>query len=211
MRTVYLVTHPEATHHVENLVGGWYDSELTARGLRAAGAIADVLHARIPAGCAVEVHSSDLRRTRQTAEVVGERLGVEVRLDQGLRELSYGEAEGRPQAWLAERYLPPPPVGDRMHHDHGVPGAETKWSLVNRVYASVDAILRSDCEHQVLVTHGGAATFVVAAWIGMPPEATGYVNVRVTPGGISELREDDFFHGRQIASLDDTGHLVGVL
>ncbi|WP_291799342.1 hypothetical protein [Brevibacterium sp.] len=29
MRTLCVVTHPEATHHVHELVGGWHDSELT--------------------------------------------------------------------------------------------------------------------------------------------------------------------------------------
>lgn len=32
-RTIYVVTHPGATHHCEGLVGGWYDSDLTAKGL----------------------------------------------------------------------------------------------------------------------------------------------------------------------------------
>ena len=32
MTRVFLVTHTEATHHVDGLVGGWFDSELTARG-----------------------------------------------------------------------------------------------------------------------------------------------------------------------------------
>ncbi len=29
MRRIYVITHPEATHHVENRVGGWYDSDLS--------------------------------------------------------------------------------------------------------------------------------------------------------------------------------------
>ncbi|GGL38005.1 hypothetical protein [Nocardia jinanensis] len=35
MRTVHVVTHPEATHHVDR-VGGWYDSGRIAAGERAA-------------------------------------------------------------------------------------------------------------------------------------------------------------------------------
>jgi broad specificity phosphatase PhoE len=30
---IYVVTHPEATHHIEDRVGGWFDSELTRKGL----------------------------------------------------------------------------------------------------------------------------------------------------------------------------------
>lgn len=32
MRTLLVVTHPEATHHVEKVVGGWHDSRLTCWG-----------------------------------------------------------------------------------------------------------------------------------------------------------------------------------
>jgi probable phosphoglycerate mutase len=207
VRTVHVVTHPEATHHVERLVGGWYDSELTPAGLAAAASIGAALRARTPAGSAVELCSSDLRRTLQTARAIGAALNVPVTTDPRLREKSYGEAEGRPQAWLDERFVPPPAVGDRLHHDEGIPGAETRWSLATRVYACLDRILESAAEHQVVVTHGFAATFVVAAWIGMPRESVGYVDFRLASGSITELRLDALFHNHAIVRLGDVSHL----
>lgn len=36
MRHLYVVTRTEATHHVDNIVGGWHDSQLTPNGKRAA-------------------------------------------------------------------------------------------------------------------------------------------------------------------------------
>ncbi|MCQ8770485.1 histidine phosphatase family protein [Streptomyces telluris] len=207
MRSVYVVTHPEATHHVEGVVGGWHDSRLTPAGRRAAASIARALRAAIPGGAGVELFSSDLRRTRETAEAVAGLLGVEPVLDRRLREKSYGEAEGRPQEWLDRRFVPPPAAGDRMGHDEGLPGAETRAVFARRVYAAVDDILRRPCAHQVIVTHGFALTFVVAAWIGMPFEALGRVAFPAAPGSITTLREDDFFHNRQVAGLGDTRHL----
>ncbi len=203
MRTIYVVTHPESTHHTERLVGGWHDSELTAVGLRSAVAIGAALRARIPADGAVDLFSSDLQRTRRTAEAIGLALGVEATLDPDLREKSYGEAEGRPQAWLDERFVAPPAAGDRMHHHEGVAGAETRHDLGTRVYAAVERVLASDREHQVVVTHGFAATYVIAAWIGMPLESTGYVSFGLSSGSITELREDDFFHNRAVVRLND--------
>lgn len=94
-----------------------------------------------------------------------------------------------------------------MHHDEGVPGAETKGALARRVYAAMDAILDSSCEDQIVVTHGGAFTFVVASWIKMPIESAGYANFRAVPGSITVLREDDYFHNRQVVSLAETCHL----
>ncbi|MBN1091859.1 histidine phosphatase family protein [Blastococcus sp. TML/M2B] len=207
MRRLYVVTHPEAEHHVSGLVGGWFDSALTGRGLRQAEVIATRIRELVPAGAPVEVHASDLIRTVQTATTIADRLGVTPVLHLGLREKSYGVAEGRPQAWLDARFVPPPATGDRMDHVEGIEGAETRRQFATRVYAAVDDVLASPCAHQVVVTHGFALTFVVAAWIGMPLEATGHVNVRSTSGGITALEEDDFFANRAVVRLDDTTHL----
>lgn len=208
MRTLHVVTHPEATHHTDRLVGGWHDSDLTAAGLRSAEAIGAALRTRIPADSAVDLFSSDLQRTHQTARAIGTALGVEATLDPDLREKSYGAAEGRPQAWLDKRFVAPPAAGDRMHHHEGVEGAETRHDLGTRVYAAVERVLVSDREHQVVVTHGFAATYVIAAWIGMPLDSTGYVSFGLSSGSITELREDDFFHNRSVVRLNDVEHLA---
>jgi probable phosphoglycerate mutase len=208
MRRVCVVTHPEAEHHVSDLVGGWYDSGLTARGLRDAELAAARIRELVPADAAVELYSSDLTRTAQTARAIARRLDVEPTLVPDLREKSYGAAEGRDQAWLDERFVPPPPTGDRMHHHEGVAGAETRHEFGSRVYAAMDRILSSPCPHQVVVTHGFALTFVVAAWIHLPLESAGYVNLRATSGGITVLEQDDFFHNRSVVRLDDTTHLA---
>ncbi|MEU9415001.1 histidine phosphatase family protein [Streptomyces sp. NPDC048272] len=209
MRSIHVVTHPEASHHVEGLVGGWHDSTLTPEGLREAAAIARALRTEIPEDADVELISSDLLRTRRTAQEIGRLLGVEAALDPRLREKSYGEAEGRPQEWLDKRFVPPPATGDRMGHDEGIEGAETRAAFAGRIYEAMDGILRHPYEHQVIVTHGFALTFVVAAWIGMPIDSLGHVNFRVASGSITHLREDDFFHNRQLVRLGDTRHLEG--
>jgi probable phosphoglycerate mutase len=208
VRNLYVVAHPEATHHIRRVVGGWHDSHLTSTGARAAGSIAEALRSRIPGDAHVKLFSSDLQRARQTAAIVGDVLGAEPVLDRRLREKSYGEAQGRPQEWLDSRFMPPPAVGDRMEHDEGVPGAETKMAFAQRVYAVLDAILASRCEDTVIVTHGFAVTFVVASWIKMPIESLGYVHFRAPSGSITLLREDDYFHNRQVVSLGDTRHLA---
>ncbi|MFD5316566.1 histidine phosphatase family protein [Streptomyces sp. NPDC127098] len=210
MRTLYVVTHPEATHHVERVVGGWHDSRLTPAGVRAAAAVARALRERVPAGAEVELYSSDLLRTRRTAEEIAAVFGVTPVLDRRLREKSYGEAGGRPQEWLDRRFVPPPAVGERLEHDEGVPGAETKGACARRVYAAMDEILACPCEHQIVVTHGGSQNFVVASWIGMPVESVGYASFRAPAGSITTLREDDFFHNRQVVALGDTRHLESV-
>jgi 2,3-bisphosphoglycerate-dependent phosphoglycerate mutase len=58
----------------------------------------------------------------------------------------------------------------------------------------------------VIVTHGVAATYVIAAWIGMPRESVGAVKFTVVPGSISVLREDRS-GDRRVLSLNETAHL----
>lgn len=69
-----------------------------------------------------------------------------------------------------------------MAHDKGIDGAETKAAFAERIYAAMDDVLARPAEWQVVITHGFALAFVVAAWIGMPVGSLGYVNFRVEPG-----------------------------
>lgn len=251
MKRLFVVTHPEATHHVDGLVGGWFDSALTERGLRDAGRIAETLRSDFGLGSAdsadagsspsdrggadgsggtggasgtiaeagLRIVSSDLLRTRQTAEVIADALGVPVELDAGLREKSYGAAERRLQSWLDERFITPPAVGERMDHDEGIEGAETKLEWFTRVYASMDRLVNGTADDTddaagqatpggvddlVIVTHGGTATPVIASWMRIPLSACAYAAFRVRSGSISLLTEDDRFHNRSLTVL---GHL----
>ncbi len=204
---IYVVTHPQATHHVDGLVGGWFDSDLTDLGRRQADAIAAELAQEI-AGEPVDIVSSDLRRASRTSRTIAARLGTEPRQDRDLREKSYGEAEGRPQSWLRERQIPLPPVGDRLRHDEGIVGAETRWQLAERAYAAMRRIETSGAANTIVVTHGGAATLLLAAWIGMPIESSGQVQFGLTSGGITKLHLDARNHSHAIAYLNRTTHLA---
>lgn len=207
MTTLYVVTHPESQHHVDGLVGGWFDSELTDRGRRQAAAIAAELRRRVPVDADAQVVSSDLARTWTTAEAIAAALGTTASAHPGLREISYGEAEGREQAWLDERFVFPPAAGNRLDHDFGIAGAETRREVGERVYAAVDTLLSHDATHLVVVTHGFAHTFVVARWLELPLEATGRATFAATSGCITELREDDTFRNCTLQSLAAVDHL----
>ena len=129
-------------------------------------------------------------------------------LHPALREKSYGVAEGRPQGWLDSRFVPPPAEGNRMDHDEGVEGAETRRAFAERVYDAMTTVAADPATHQVVITHGFAVTFAIAAWIRVPLDAAGYVNFRSTSGGLTLLGEDDFFHNRAVLSLNETAHLT---
>ncbi|TDD48748.1 histidine phosphatase family protein [Kribbella antibiotica] len=207
MKYIYLVTHAEAQHHVDGLVGGWYDSELTARGHSQAERIAAVLADRL-GSAPVEVWSSDLRRAAQTAEPIARRFSTEVRTDHRLRERTNGEADGRPQAWLNERRIPMPEYGDRLGHHDGPAGAETRLALVERLYPALDEIVRRPIEHQVVVSHGSASSYLITAWLGMPMLSADRGFFPLTAGGITTLRRNDTHFSHQVLTLNETHHLA---
>lgn len=207
MKHLYVVTHPQSKHHIDGCVGGWYDSGLTDLGLSQAGNIAQRLRELLPEGAPVELYSSDLRRAYQTAEAIAHQIRAPIQTTVDLREKSYGDAEGKPQAWLDERFLYPPEIGNRLDHREGIPGAESRREFATRIYRAMDRIMAGPCPYQIIVTHGFALTFVVAAWIIMPLDAAGHIAVQSTSGGITHLFEDDSFSNRGIVSLNDTSHL----
>ena len=209
-KDIYVVAHTQSRHHVEGLVGGWYDSELTALGRRQAEVVAGRICDLIGDGRPVDIHSSDLRRAAQTAEPIAARLAAAVTHWPALRERSLGVAEGQPDAWLDGRLVLPPKDGDRLDSREGIEGAETKREFATRIYRAMDRIVESRCPAQVVVTHGGALTFVVAAWIGMPLESVAWVKFHSNAGGITHLREDDELFNRSVMSLNERTHLIGV-
>lgn len=90
MTTLLLVRHGETDWNAEGRLQGHSDRPLSEYGRRQARQLAEELE-----GDEVEaIYSSDLARARETAEIVGERLGIPVVLEPALREKDWGTWEG---------------------------------------------------------------------------------------------------------------------
>jgi broad specificity phosphatase PhoE len=151
-----IIRHGQSEWNLEHRWQGWLDSPLTARGLaqaheRAATLASDGFGPR-------RVYSSDLGRARQTAEIIAESLAVPVRIDEGFRERSGGEWEGRATEEIDQHW---PGVRDawRRGEVHGPPGGETDAVVLARFDAALarthDAGLPA-----IVVTHGGVLRLV---------------------------------------------------
>lgn len=206
VREIFLVAHPEASHVTDQLIGGWYDSTLTEKGLHDAALIGEHLRRTLPQARPRLIVSSDLFRTRMTAELISERIHAEVELDSNLRERSYGEAEGK-RAGTVPALEPPPRSGDRMSHRPSVEGTETRQEWALRVYLAMEQIIGRKISQTIIVTHGGSITYLIAAWIGLPLEHAGYAKFASSPGGITHLREDPVTYDRQVVALNALDHL----
>ena len=89
---ILLARHGETNDNLEPIrVQGFSDTPLNDTGRRQAAELAE----RVAGEGIVSLWSSDLARARETAEIVGARVGLEPRLDARLREADRGRWEGR--------------------------------------------------------------------------------------------------------------------
>ncbi|WP_174190009.1 histidine phosphatase family protein [Nocardia barduliensis] len=207
MQDMYVVSHPHAEHTERDLVGGWFDSNLTARGRRDARRVAEELvRRRDGAARPIRITTSDLARCTETARILGRVLAIPVSVDERLREISFGEAGGRPNAWLVRRQVPAPDH-DRLDHRGPIPGAETRREVATRVGACVNELMADTDHDHIVVTHGYALTFVITTWMMIPVAAAGFASFATEPGAITHLRHDDYWRNRALVALADTSHL----
>lgn len=145
MADLYLVRHGQTELNVQNILQGWHDSPLTARGREQALATRAAFAAR---GVAFDhVYSSPLGRARRTAElIVGAGRSIEPVDD--LREWHLGSLEG-----TSNRKMPPQPWGDYPVAF----GGESEGELRARMVAALSRIMVRPQHNCVLaVSHGSA-------------------------------------------------------
>ena len=150
----WFLRHGETDWNAQGLSQGHTDIPLNAVGLAQARRAARTLEGL---GIATIV-SSPLSRARATAEIAAEALGLPVHLDDGLREVNFGEQEGRPMGdwyddWIAGTYTPA--------------GAEPFPALLARAVAAVNRALERPAP--VLVVAHGALFRALRLAFGLEP------------------------------------------
>lgn len=169
--TFVLLRHGETALTPEKRFSGsgGTDPELSAAGRRQAEVTATALAAR---GTIQAVVSSPLRRCRETAEAVAARLGLEVRIEEGLRETDFGAWEGLTFAEVRERY--PEDLDAWLASAKAEPtgGGESFAAVARRVAVARDKLLARYAGRTVLlVTHVTPVKTLVRLALGAPPEA----------------------------------------
>ncbi|MFC8824387.1 bifunctional RNase H/acid phosphatase [Streptomyces sp. NPDC057137] len=148
---------------------GGSDPELSAVGRRQADAVATALAAR---GTIQAVVSSPLLRCRETAGAVATRLGLEVSVEEGLRETDFGAWEGMTFTEVRERYADDLSAWLASPDVAPTGGGESFTSVATRVAATRDALLARYAGRTVLVvTHVTPVKTLVRLALGAPPES----------------------------------------
>ncbi|WP_274915945.1 bifunctional RNase H/acid phosphatase [Streptomyces sp. WZ-12] len=148
---------------------GGTDPELSAAGRRQAEATAAALAAR---GTVQAVVSSPLRRCRETAGTIADRLGLDVRVEEGLRETDFGAWEGLTFAEVRERYREDLDAWLGSTKAAPTGGGESFAAVARRVVVARDRLLARYAGKTVLVvTHVTPIKTLVRLALGAPPDS----------------------------------------
>lgn len=201
-----LVRHAETEDNVADRLSGWTDGDLSERGEQQILLLADHFHRAHPDAAAL--YASPLRRARRTAEAIGRLTGHQPIFDEDLREMYFGELDGRPFEELRAAYAHLLAADEDVAREDFVwPGGESRTGFLARVRRAIDRIAAAHRGETVaIVTHGGViATFLT---IVQSESVALWRNWTVTNASLTEVRWD---HARGVGSLvrrGDAAHLA---
>ena len=186
---------------MNGMVGSWTDWELTDLGRRQAEAIGEKLKTELGGENAI-LYSSDLLRAKETAEIIGEKIGVIPVLRRELRERNLGKCCGKSVQWLREHLeCREETVDDRLFSD-----AESRRDEWNRLKPFFDELMARGDKNVIVVSHGDLLSAFFAMFLDLPVESLASGGSRGCPGGVSELLADDH-DGRRILRVSDMSYI----
>jgi ribonuclease H / adenosylcobalamin/alpha-ribazole phosphatase len=184
--TLLLVRHGATAHTQDKRFSGGLggtDPGLTDEGRDQVRATADWL-SPIAEGIDVVV-TSPVRRTRESAEILGARLGREVQVEDGLAEMEFGVWEGLTFAEVRERYRDDLD-GWLGSLDHTPGGGESFRVVEKRVLDSLERLLSAHAGQTVLaVSHVTPIKVLVAHALGAPLESV--FRMELAPASVTVL------------------------
>lgn len=200
MNTLVLIRHGESRPHVEEITGGWTDSDLTRRGEKQAGLLAERL-SRMLDGASVHLGSSDLRRAWHTAKILGKALDLKPEVYPLLRDLNNGIAAGKTHA-EARQFAnePSEPYLDWQPY----PQAESWRQFFTRVVNFMDGFSIHQPGTSVLVSHAAVIHVQIAWWLGLTVDLR--TDFEIDPGSLTMLRVNRWGECT-VERLNDTAHL----
>lgn len=201
MKSIYLIRHAEAEHHVLSITGGWTDTSLTARGVEQSELLASRLK-RLLVDQPIRFGSSNLKRSIETASIISRELGVKFDIYPELTDLNNGIAAGKTHDQARTLALPfSEPAVDWQPY----PGAESWRQFYQRVYRFMEQLPTTPEEILVLVSHAATMHVIIDWWLEIPVESP--THFESAPASLSILGINRWGE-HSLEKLNDTSHLV---
>lgn len=200
MKTIILIQHCQSEHHIKKMIGGATDWNLTEYGQLQANNIGRKICNEFNGDWTI--YSSDLRRAKQTAEIIAGYMsngqGNIINCRKELREQDFGIATGKSSEWFNEHRIEMKPNTPMIYH-RPIEGAETGKEVYSRVAKFMVEINESKDEQVIIVGHGGSCQMVAAVWLGISVEMLEKAALIGGAGGVSVLTER--FDGAKVIKL----------
>jgi broad specificity phosphatase PhoE len=158
-----LVRHGQSVGNAQQFMQGQMDTPLTDLGREQAKALAK----RLKGYGISAIYTSDLSRAYETAQIVGEELGIEPVPDPRLREIDLGGWSGLTRAEVIARY---PEEWKRWEEGKDIEhaGGESFSQFWERVREVLNEIIdRHRGETVLIVAHGGVTRIVASKVLGL--------------------------------------------
>jgi broad specificity phosphatase PhoE len=207
--TLLLVRHAETDDNVNMRLSGWTDTDLSPRGEEQVALLAD--HFNRHHGHIDALYASPLRRARRTAEAIGALTGHTPILLDDLREMYFGELDGRPFEELREAYAHLLEADENSEIEDFVwPSGESRSGFTARVLRVTNHIARRHPGAAVgVVTHGGLIATLMTLLHG--ESAARWRKWVVPNASLSEVVWDSMTGSGALVRHGDASHLEALL
>ncbi len=182
--TILLIRHGESDGNRRGLFAGHADFELVENGIYQAKLAGEYIAKNYNVS---HVYSSDLRRARQTAECISEKLGLTPILEENLREIYAGDWQGKEHARLSSLYPDDYPV---FLNDIGN-AVCTNGESVKQMSERIMAILKKLAEENMGKT-------IVAVTHAVPIRA---VQSILTAGSVDAMKDISFVSNSSVTEI----------
>lgn len=199
--TIYIVRHGQTEWNILGKTQGHGNSDLTAKGIEQAQLLANSM-TKYPIDY---IYSSDLGRAYQTAEIIGNKLNVEVEKTEALREMNFGTWEGRLISDIMDENPALYKQWRNEPHLAKIPQGETLDMIKKRTDEFIKKINKKhDGKHIVLVTHSLCARIMLLSFLDSNVKNIYKINQGNTALNIIELRD----YGPVVMKMNDTSHII---
>jgi broad specificity phosphatase PhoE len=202
MTSLLLIRHAQSQHHVRGFVGGWSDWPLSALGRQQACALAARLRDEY-GGVPGVLACSDLARAAQTAEAIGQALGVVPRPMPELREHSCGLVDGMRQEDAEQHTIP---ATEPLIDWAAYPGAETWRQVYARAIPCIERLIGGESDLRIVVSHKIPIHLILCWWLGIAHDGASKAWFDTDPASITALRAEPW-GGHTVLRVNDTAHL----
>lgn len=188
MKNIITIQHTQSIHHTNGMLGSWNDWDLTEYGEGQANRIGTHLYEEIKDNQYV-MYSSDLKRAKQTAEIIAQHLNIVPQFCEELREQNLGKsAIGQSVEWFRQNMIKRDNAISALDYKFLV-GAESDRDVLSRLSSFLDKV--EPYKNIIIVSHGATLSMLYYLWMFESLECYKSRRFGFYTGGVSLLKLQD--------------------